>query len=80
MPEGGFENEEINPFHYTIHVENEVHGGSQNRLVRAFELNCGGIKIEVTNFYGKMHSKDYFDREDNSETYFEWKPMADERK
>ncbi|CAL8994463.1 unnamed protein product, partial [Prunus brigantina] len=34
----------------------------------------------VVDFYGKMHVEDYLDWEASLENYFEWKPMAEDRK
>lgn len=48
--------------------------------MRALDLNGAGIKIEVADFFGQMHAEDYLDWEASLETYFEWKPMVEERK
>nr|CAD1821732.1 unnamed protein product [Ananas comosus var. bracteatus] len=57
-----------------------VRGGLEEQLLHALDLNSGGIKIEVADFYGKMHAEDYLDWEASIENYFEWKPMAENRK
>jgi hypothetical protein len=43
--------------------------------VCALDLNGGGVKIEVADFFGKMHVDDYSDWDASLETYFEWKPI-----
>nr|CAD1844163.1 unnamed protein product [Ananas comosus var. bracteatus] len=87
-PEGSLEDEEhtdfredINPFHgHGFREEQECGIGLEDRLVRALDLNGAGIKIEVADFFGQMHAEDYLDWEASLETYFEWKPMVEERK
>ncbi|XP_021817152.1 uncharacterized protein LOC110759412 [Prunus avium] len=86
IPEGGGEDEYEdetdvdNPFHEARNHADGHRGGLEERLVRALDLNGGGIKIEVVDFYGKMHVEDYLDWEASLENYFEWKPMAEDRK
>lgn len=45
--------------------------------MRVLDLNGGGIKIDIAEFFGKMHLEDYLDREASLETYFEWKPISE---
>ena len=78
IPEGSLEDEDIegeeeNPFHGVKHVDNLNRGGLEERLLHALNLNGGGIKIEVADFFGKMHAEDYLDWEASLENYFEWK-------
>ncbi|CAL2249473.1 unnamed protein product [Prunus armeniaca] len=86
IPEGGGEDEYEdetdvdNLFHEAGNHGGGHRGGLEERLVRALDLNGGGIKIEVVDFYGKMHVEDYLDWEASLENYFEWKPMAEDRK
>ena len=67
IPEGGGEDEyedetEVeNPFHEAGNHGDSHWGGLEERLVRALDLNGEGIKIEVVDFYGKMHVEDYLD-------------------
>ncbi|KAL5776736.1 hypothetical protein ACOSP7_009662 [Xanthoceras sorbifolium] len=84
IPEGDLEDEidsdeSLNPFHDAGHANNVVKGGLEDRLVRALDLNGGGVKIKVADFSGKMHVEDYLDWEATLENYFEWKPMSAER-
>ncbi|KAF7119803.1 hypothetical protein RHSIM_Rhsim13G0121300 [Rhododendron simsii] len=72
--------EEENPFHDAEHTGHLNRGGLEARLVHALKLNGGGIKIEVADFFGKMHAEDYLDWEASMENYFEWKPMTEEKK
>ena len=51
-----------------IHDQPEC-SGLEEQLARALDLNSGKMRIE-----------DFFDWESTLENYFEWKPMADERK
>nr|CAD1817170.1 unnamed protein product [Ananas comosus var. bracteatus] len=85
MLEGSLEDETNqedfeNPFHDSGTASNAVRGGLEERLLRALDLNGGGIKIEVADFHGKMHAEDYLDWEASIENYFEWKPMVENRK
>ncbi|CAL2240977.1 unnamed protein product [Prunus armeniaca] len=84
IPEGGGEDEyedETNvDNHEAVNHSDGHRGGLEERLVRALDLNGGGIKIEGVDFYGKMHVEDYLDWEASLENYFEWKPMAEDRK
>lgn len=61
IPEGSLEDEDMegeeeNPFHDAEHTGHLNRGGLEARLVHALELNGGGIKIEVADFFGKMHA------------------------
>lgn len=66
IPKGGLDNDEeidleevYKPFHGQAPSEElERGGGQEERLVQALDLN-GGIKIEVVDFFGKMHAEDY---------------------
>ena len=69
-----------NPFHEAGNHGDGHLGGLEEQLVRALDLNGGGIKIEVVDFYGKMHVEDYLDWEASLENYFEWKPTAEDHK
>lgn len=42
-------------------------------------LSGGGIKIDVSNFFGQMHAEDYLDWEVSLETYLKWNPMVEDR-
>ncbi|CAL2272463.1 unnamed protein product [Prunus armeniaca] len=53
-----------NLFHEAGNHGDGHRGGLEERLVRALDLNGGGIKIEVVDFYGKMHVEDYLDWEE----------------
>lgn len=87
-PEGSLEDEEhtdfredFNPFHGHDFTEEQERGiGLEERLVRALDLNGAGIKIEVADFFGQMHAEDYLDWGASLETYFEWKPIVEERR
>lgn len=84
-PEGNPEDEQSedfeNPFHNIAgDGGNPNRGSMEERLVRALDLSGGGIKIEVADFFGKLHAEDYLDWEVSLENYFEWKPMAEDRK
>ena len=72
--------EDENPFHDAGALNRRARGGLEDRLLNALDLNGGGIKIEVADFYGKTHSEDYLDWEASLENYFEWKTMAEPRK
>lgn len=79
MSEGDLEGEHVDgvdkdPFH-----DAGVRGGFEECLAHALDLN-GGIKIEVVDFYEKMHVEDYLDWEASLDNYFEWKTMAEARK
>ena len=85
MLEGGLEDETNlkdfnNPFHDVGAVDNMVWDKLKDWLIHALDLNYGGIKIEVADLYGKMHAADYLDWETSLENYFDWKPMAENRK
>ncbi|MBA0794368.1 hypothetical protein Gohar_018702, partial [Gossypium harknessii] len=56
---------EENLFHDAEFANRAVQGGLEKWLVHAFELNGGGIRIEVADFYGKMHAEDSLSREFN---------------
>lgn len=84
IPEGSLEDEDMegeeeNPFHDAEHTGQLNRGGLEARLVHALELHVGGIKIEVVEFFWKLHAEDYLDWEATLENYFEWKPMTEER-
>lgn len=73
MSEGDLEGEHVDgvdkdPFH-----DAGVRGGFEECLAHA----VGGIKIEVADFYEKMHVEDYLDWEASLDNYFEWKTMAE---
>ncbi|EOY18988.1 DNA/RNA polymerases superfamily protein isoform 2 [Theobroma cacao] len=73
-----FENE--NPFHEDVPVNQAARVGLKGRLLYALDLNGGGIRIEVIDFHEKFHAEEYLDWEASLENYFEWKPMAENRK
>ena len=85
MPEGGLE-EEIdledfdNPFHDARALDNAMRGTLEERLIHALNINHDGIKIKVADFYRKMHTEDYLDWKASLKNYFEWKPMAKNRR
>ncbi|MBA0761445.1 hypothetical protein Gotri_024095, partial [Gossypium trilobum] len=54
---------EENLFHDAEFANRAVQGGLEKWLVHAFQLNGGGIRIEVADFYGKMHAEDSLSRE-----------------
>lgn len=79
MSEGDLEGEHVDevdkdPFH-----DAGVRGRFEECLAHAIDLN-GGIKIEVPDFYEKMHVEGYLDWEASLNNYFEWKTMAEARK
>ena len=85
IPEGGLEDdsengEEENPFHNAEPANQWAQRGLEEQLIRALDLNGGGIRIEVADFFGKLHAEDYLDWEASLENYFEWKPMTEARK
>ena len=85
MLEGGLKDNsddrfDENPFHDAGPVNNAVRGRLEEQLLYSLDLNGGHIKVEVADFHGKMHAKDYLGWEATEENYFEWKPMADQRK
>ncbi|XP_017984076.1 PREDICTED: uncharacterized protein LOC18586628 [Theobroma cacao] len=73
-----FENE--NPFHEDVPVNQAARVGLKGRLLYALDLNGGGIRIEVIDFHEKFHAEEYLDWEASLKNYFEWKPMAENRK
>ena len=59
-----------NPFHEVAgDGERPNRNGLEERLVRALDFSGGGIKIEVSDFYGQMHAEDYLDWEVSLENY-----------
>lgn len=46
----------------------------EDKLVHTLDLN-GGIRIEVADFFGKMHAENYLNQESSLE-----KPLVEERK
>ncbi|GKV46052.1 hypothetical protein SLEP1_g53065 [Rubroshorea leprosula] len=84
-PKGSLKDETIdggddNPFHETRTTSQALRGGLEEQLIRALDLNSGGIKIEVIDFHGKMYAEDYLDWEVSLENYFQLKHMAENRK
>lgn len=68
IPEGSLEGEDMegeeeNPFHGAEHMGHLDQGRLEDRLVHALDLHVGGIKIEIADFFGKMHAEDYLDWE-----------------
>ena len=66
IPEGGLEDdsengEEENPFHNAEPANQWAQRGLEEQLIRALDLNGGGIRIEVADFFGKLHAEDYLD-------------------
>ena len=45
-------------------------GRLEEQLASALDLSGGGIKIEVSDFYERMHAEDYLDWEASLENYF----------
>ncbi|KAJ0021768.1 hypothetical protein Pint_31982 [Pistacia integerrima] len=72
--------EDVNPFHEDGPTNRAARSGLEERLSHALDLNGGGVKIEVADFHGKLHTEDYLDFEASLENYFEWKPMVENRK
>lgn len=58
-----------------------VHGPQQgkleDRLIKALDLNSGGVRVEVSDMTGRMHADDFLDWEASIENYFEWKQTAE---
>jgi hypothetical protein len=53
----------------------------EEQLVRAVDLNGGGIKTKVVaDFLRKKHAEDHLDWEASLETYFVWKSISEARK
>ncbi|KAL3529430.1 hypothetical protein ACH5RR_008752 [Cinchona calisaya] len=71
--------ENVNPFHGPADYQQLDRGRLEERLTRALELNSG-VRIGVFDFRGMMHAEDFLDWESSLENYFEWKPMAEDRK
>ncbi|XP_026460171.1 uncharacterized protein LOC113360982 [Papaver somniferum] len=71
--------EDENPFHDRV-VHGPHHDRLEDRLVKALDLNSGGVKVEVSDMSGRMHAEDFLDWETSIENYFEWKPIAEDRK
>ena len=69
--------EDENPFYDAGAANGMARGGLEERLLHALDLNGGGIKVDVADFYGKVHAEDFLDWESSLENYFEWKPMAE---
>jgi hypothetical protein len=64
IPEGDLEDEsddieDENPFHDVGPLKHAAWGRLEDRLLRKLDLNGGGIKTEVDDFFGKMHGKNY---------------------
>ncbi|KAJ0010947.1 hypothetical protein Pint_32911 [Pistacia integerrima] len=78
--ETGEEIEDVNPFHEVGPTNRAARSGLEERLLHALDLNGGGVKIEAADFHGKLHREDYLVFEASLENYFEWKPMAENRK
>ena len=72
--------EDENPFYDAGAANGTARGGLEERLLHALDLNGGGIKVDVADFYGKVHAEDFLDWESSLENYFEWKPMTENRK
>ncbi|EOY17149.1 DNA/RNA polymerases superfamily protein [Theobroma cacao] len=73
-----FENQ--NPFHEDGPANQAARVGLEGQLLHALDLNGGGIRIDVIDFHEKFHAEEYLNWEASLENYFEWKPMAKNRK
>ena len=65
--------EYVNPFHDSANRDQPQHGGLEEQLARALELNSGAL-VEVDNFHGEMHAKDFLDWESSLETFSSGNP------
>ncbi|KAI5663008.1 hypothetical protein M9H77_22331 [Catharanthus roseus] len=85
-PKGEFEDdiaeleEARNPFHDPVVHEQPEHGRLEERLTKVLDLNTREVRIEISDFHGKMHAENFFDWEASLENYFEWEPMDDNQK
>ena len=66
ISKGGLEDnnenkEEENPFHNAEPANQWAQKGLEEQLIQVLDLNNGGIRIEVADFFGKLHAEDYLD-------------------
>ncbi|KAF9587130.1 hypothetical protein IFM89_039647 [Coptis chinensis] len=84
VPEGSLEDDDFegeeNPFYVPAQRGFTDCGGLEDMLLHALYLNNEGTRVEVLEFFGKMHSEDYLECEATLQNYFDWKPMVEKQK